>query len=103
MPCASPALHREQEQYSPPALVPLAALQGRGHFLHTCREETSPVAKRIFYLEHGKALGQAAQSSYGCPISGSIQGQLGWDLERPSLVEDVPACGRRWNGMGFKV
>ncbi|XP_051470795.1 uncharacterized protein LOC127382792 [Apus apus] len=38
---------------------------------------------------------QAAQSSCGCPIPGSVEGQVGWGLEQPGLVGDVPAQGRR--------
>ena len=30
----------------------------------------------------------------GCPIPGSVQGQVGWGLEQPGLVEGVPAHGR---------
>ena len=30
----------------------------------------------------------------GCPIPGSVQGQVGWGFEQPGLVEDVPAHGR---------
>ena len=39
-------------------------------------------------------LKQAAQRSCGCPIPGSAQGQLGWGLEQPGLVEGVlPMAG----------
>jgi len=31
----------------------------------------------------------------GCPIIGSIQGQVGWGSEQPDLVKDVPAQDRR--------
>ena len=27
----------------------------------------------------------------GCPLPGSVQGQVGWSSEQPGLVEDVPA------------
>ena len=30
----------------------------------------------------------------GCPIAGSVQGQVGWGSEQPGLVEGVPAHGR---------
>ena len=30
----------------------------------------------------------------GCPIPGSVQGQVGWGFEQPALVEGVPAHGR---------
>jgi len=48
----------------------------------------------------GEALAQAAQRSCGCPeelwlpLPGSDQGQVGWGLEHPGLVEGVPAHGR---------
>jgi len=32
--------------------------------------------------------------SCGCPLPGSVQGQVGWSSEQPGLVEDVPAHGR---------
>jgi len=32
--------------------------------------------------------------SCGCPLPGSVQGQVGWSSEHPGLVEDVPAHGR---------
>jgi len=37
---------------------------------------------------------QVAQRSCGCPLPGSDQGQVGWGLEHPGLVEGVPARGR---------
>ena len=35
-----------------------------------------------------------AHCGCGCPIGGSVQGQVGRGLEQPVLVEGVPACGR---------
>ena len=35
-----------------------------------------------------------AQRSCGCPLPGSVQGQVGWSSEQHGLVEDVPADGR---------
>jgi len=41
-------------------------------------------------------LAWAAQRSYGCPITGGAQGQVGWDPGQPDLVLNVevggPAC-----------
>jgi len=37
---------------------------------------------------------QFAQRSCGCPLPGSVQGQVGWSFEQPGLVEGVPAHGR---------
>ena len=43
--------------------------------------------------EGGEALAQVSQSSCGCPLPGSVQGQVGRDFEQPGLVEGVPAHG----------
>ena len=37
---------------------------------------------------------KVAQGGCGCPIPGSVPGQVGWGLEQPGLVEGVPAQGR---------
>ena len=56
------------------------------------------------FLEGAEALAQDAQSSCGWPwIPGNVQGQAGWGLEQPGTVEVVPAHGREWNWMSFKV
>jgi len=34
------------------------------------------------------------QRSCGCPLPGSVPGQIGWGFEQPGLVEGVPAHGR---------
>ena len=52
-----------------------------------CKEE-------ILDCEGGEALEQVAQRGCRCPISGSVQGQVGWGFEQPGLVEGVPAHGR---------
>ena len=39
-------------------------------------------------------LGLAAQRSCGCPLPGSVQGQVGWSSEQPGLVGDVSAHDR---------
>ncbi|NXG59602.1 ANS1A protein, partial [Hemiprocne comata] len=39
----------------------------------------------------GETLSQVAQGSCGCPISGSVEGQVGWGLEQPGRVGGVPA------------
>jgi len=41
-----------------------------------------------------EALAQVAQRSCGCPLPGSVQGQVGWSCEQPGLVEGVPAPGK---------
>jgi len=49
------------------------------------------------HYEGGAAL--IAQRSCGFPLSGSVQGHVGWGFEQPHLVEGVPAHGRGggWN------
>jgi len=48
----------------------------------------------ILYYEGGEALEQVAHGSRGCPLSGNIQGQVGWGFEQPGLVEGALAHGR---------
>jgi len=50
------------------------------------------------YLESFKE--QVAQRSCGCPLRGSVQGQVGWSSEQLGLVKDVPAHGR---GVGTRL
>jgi len=38
--------------------------------------------------------GDAGLSNCGCPLPGSVPGQVGWDFEQAGLVEGVPAHGR---------
>jgi len=45
-------------------------------------------------LESVEALEQITQRSYGCPIPGDIQGQVGWGLEQPDLVVGSSAHDR---------
>ena len=52
-----------------------------------CKEE-------VLHCEGGEALAQVAQRGCGCPIPGSVQGQVGWGFEQAGLVEGVPAHGR---------
>ena len=51
-------------------------------------------SEEIFHHEGGESLAQVAQRSCGCPLPGSVQGQVGWSSEQRGLVEDVPAHGR---------
>ncbi|KAK4830959.1 hypothetical protein QYF61_014418 [Mycteria americana] len=44
-------------------------------------------ASQCLHYESGEALEQVAQRSHGCPIPGSVQGQVGWGFEQPGLVE----------------
>jgi len=49
----------------------------------------------ILYCEGGEALAQGAQRSCGCPLPGSVQGQVGWGFVHPGLVEGFPVNDRR--------
>jgi len=55
--------------------------------------------EEILYCEGGEALAQVAQRSCGCPLPGSVQGQVGWSSEQPGLGEGLPAHGR---GLGTR-
>jgi len=44
-------------------------------------------------------LEQPAQRSYGCPIPGGVQGQVGWGPGQPELI---PMAGD-WNWKVFKI
>ena len=46
---------------------------------------------------------QGAQRSCGCPIPGGIQGQVGWGLGQPDLVDVNQPNAGVWNWMGLKV
>jgi len=49
---------------------------------------------KFCYCDGGEALAQVAHRSCGCPLPGSVQGQVGRGFERPALMEGVPAHGR---------
>ncbi|KAK4814803.1 hypothetical protein QYF61_027248 [Mycteria americana] len=44
----------------------------------------------MLHYEGGEALEQVAQRSCGCPVPGSVQGQVGWGFEQAGLVEGWP-------------
>jgi len=46
----------------------------------------------FFYDERSEILEQVAKRSFGCPIIGSVQSQIGRGFEQPGL--GVPACGK---------
>ena len=51
-----------------------------------------------------ETLAEVAQRSGRCPVSGNIQGQVGWGYGQPDGVEDVPAdCGGGWARWPLKV
>ena len=43
-------------------------------------------------IQSGKA--HIAQRSCGCPISGGIQDQVGWDPGQPDMMSGDPARGK---------
>jgi len=47
----------------------------------------------IFYDEGSETLEQVAWRTYGCPIVGSVQGQVGRSFKQPDVVKDDPAYG----------
>jgi len=53
--------------------------------------------EHFLYYEGGDAQDQVAGRSCGCPISGTVQGQVGWSFEQPGLVEKCPCP---WQGGG---
>jgi len=60
------------------------------------------IAGKPFCFEGGEALAQVAQRSCGCPLLGSVQGQVGWGFGHPGPVEGVPARGRGL-GTGWSI
>lgn len=49
---------------------------------------------RISHCASVEALEQISQRSSGCPVTGTVQGQVGWVFQQPGLVKDVLAHGR---------
>jgi len=41
--------------------------------------------EEILHHEGGETLAQVAQRSCGCPLPGSVQGQVGWSSEQPAV------------------
>ena len=50
--------------------------------------------EEILYSEGGETLEQVAQRGCGCPISGGVLGQVGWNFEQPGLERGAPAYSR---------
>lgn len=53
------------------------------------------IAATIKHYKFNLEIKQVAQSTCGCPIPGNIQTQVGWSFEQASVVQGVPARGRR--------
>ncbi|XP_051493829.1 GPN-loop GTPase 2 isoform X1 [Apus apus] len=66
--------------------------RGQGGWIKTGRGEMEVGhEEETLGCEGGESLAQVAQGSCGCPIPGSVEGQVGWGLEQPGLVGGVPA------------
>jgi len=54
--------------------------------------------RKVFYRESGEVLAQTAQRGRGCPISGGVQGQVGWGPGQTHLV--LAWQPHLWQGVG---
>lgn len=60
--------------------------------------------EETLYYDNCEALAQAALTSCGCPILGSVQGLAGQDLEQPKVVVGVLLPDERsWKWVNCKV
>lgn len=67
-----------------------AGVLGSDVKLNVGRCDAVDITKK-FLLWGGEALEQDAQRDCGCPVPGSVQGEVGWGFEQPDLAEGVPA------------
>jgi len=71
---------------------------GERLFIRDCSDRTRGNSfklkeEEILYYMGRETVEQVAQRSCGCPLPGSVQGQVGCGFEQPGLVEGVPAHG----------
>lgn len=51
--------------------------------------------RMFFYDEGGEALAKVCPEKLWMPLTGSIQGHVGYDFEKPDLANDVSAIAER--------
>ena len=47
----------------------------------------------FFFISLRAKTVENSHRSFGCPLPGSVQGQVEWGFEQPDLVKDVAAYG----------
>lgn len=58
--------------------------------------------EETFQDKGGEILEHIFYKSYGLPITGSVQSQIGWGFKQPDLMKDVLAHGRALDELIFK-
>lgn len=68
----------------------VCAVMGQGGMAWSWNGEVKIRKREVLYCEGGEALEQRSGFS---PMSGSVQGQLGWGPQQPGVKEGVPGQG----------